>query len=151
DNNTYQTAVRAKRTASIYTNTGDLDWFTVRAPDGPGAYVITIDADQQSAARLYINAFDGVNRDPMGTYTTNTGAIAHVFITVRAGTMTYIEFAPFASQSGPHRVDVKFTLTPENDAYEPNDTKDAAAAIRPNTDVAAQCMQAHVTASDSQS
>ena len=149
DNNTYMTAIPAKRTASIYTTGSDQDWFSVRAPSGPGAYVITVDADQQSAARVIISAYDGVNRDPMGSMTTSLGAVGHVFITVRAGTTTYLEFSAFPSPNGPHRIDLTFTLTPENDAYEPNDTKDAAATITPNTDVAAQCIRAHVTASDS--
>ena len=148
DNNTHEKAVLAGSTASIYLPPGDVDWFKIQVPDGDGAYVLEIAAAHQPGAGSFLKAKGGLNREDIASIRTEGPAIGRLFLTLRAGSSVYIELTPDGPNTGGRRIDLSFSLTPENDSQEPNDDQSAAAEIQPNVDVRAQCLRAYVTPSD---
>ena len=149
-NNTREVAVPLTTTASIYLPRGDHDWFSVTVPDAGRAQVIELTVLQQAGLRVGIEATgDGVrgNYYPIGTHTPAVGATTTVYVSAGSGATILIHFSPVATDVG-LRADLSYRITPENDAQEPNNTKDQAAAIPLNTVVAAQLIEPWISDTD---
>ena len=142
ENNDREHAVPLPPTASIFLTTGDEDWFKVEAPSDGRAHVIELDVKQQAGLRTFVRALAGEDYAELGGQALQAGVSTSVFLTVGPGTTTLIQFTPWGATEKPggKRAEVALEVRAEDDAHEPNNTRETAAPISLNTDVSAQIM-----------
>jgi hypothetical protein len=104
--------------------------------------VIELDVKQQAGLRTFVRAIAGADFAELGGEALQAGVTTSVFLTVGSGTTTLIQFTPWGASEKPggKRVDVSLAVRAEDDAHEPNNTRETAAPITLNADVSAQIM-----------
>jgi hypothetical protein len=134
-------------TASIWLEGSDVDWFYVDVPDDGRAQIIELTQTQSVDLISSIGVVAGADFSPIGTaYNAIRGTNRTLYATVGSGTRTLFSFA--ATNRGFGRSDITVSVTPENDEYEPNPSRDEAAPIALNTDITAQLIVPYVSTSD---
>jgi hypothetical protein len=150
ENNDREHPVPLVATASIFLTTGDQDWFEVDAPNDGRAHVIELTVQQQADFRTIVKALAAADFAEIGVVNLALGITSSVFVTVGPGTTTLIQFAPYAGTEKPggKRVEVALEVRAEEDAHEPNNTRETATPVALNTDVSAQIMIPFASATD---
>ncbi len=125
----------------------DHDWFYVDTPADGKAHILELDFDQEPSAWANLAVFAKADGSQIGTFHSAKGVKASVWVTLGPGARTLLDFTPnIASQA---LVTVKASMTAENDSYEPNNERAAAATIMSATDISAQMMVPYVSVDQS--
>jgi hypothetical protein len=141
DNDTADTAVPFASTARLCLAEGDTDWLVIAAPDDGKAHWLKVSVNQAAGTRAQIAGIAAADDTEMGSVTLAESAERTLHLVVGSGTKTYLKVREYF---GPGILDLKLETQVENDAYEPNDTAEAAAAIALDTDISAQLWPGYV-------
>jgi hypothetical protein len=141
DNDTAETAVPFTSTARLCLAEGDTDWLVIAAPDDGKAHWLKVSVEQAAGTRSQIAGIAAADDTEMGSVTLAESAERTLHLVVGSGTKTYLKVAEYF---GPGILDLKLETQGENDAYEPNDSAEAAAAIALDTNISAQLWPGYV-------
>jgi len=114
----------------------DHDWFYVDVPDDGKAHVIRLDLAQAPEAWVQAEIYAKSDFSKIGGLSLDEGVQATSWVSVGSGTRTLFDFSEYIGSEG--LIDVKTTITPEKDDYEPNSSRAEAAAISAGSQVRAQ-------------
>lgn len=133
--------------ASIWLEGSDEDWFYVDVPDDGRAHIIEVVQTQGIDLISRMDVVAAADFSTLGSaFSTTEGATRTTYATVGPGTRTLLKF--YATNRGVGRSDVTVSVTAEDDAYEPNPSRDEAAPIALDTDVTAQMIVPYVSATE---
>lgn len=140
------------KSVQICIEKGRESWFKVTAPDEGGAYLLALTYEQDAEVAFRVKAFAGDDNseflDRSGQHA-NLGTSGHFAVTVGAGTTTYFQFENYLLDPGLAKLSLE--VTKENDAYEPNNSRDDAVEIDLNEDIHGQIWIPYVSASNKNS
>jgi hypothetical protein len=133
--------------ASIWLEGSDEDWFYVDVPDDGRAHIIELVQTQGVDLISRVDIIAGADFSTLGSaFSTTEGATRTTYATVGPGTRTLLKF--YATNRGVGRSEVTVFATAEDDPYEPNPNREAAAPIALDTDVTAQMIVPYVSTSE---
>ena len=141
DNNSKEKAIAVTPNVRLCLSDDDVDWLKVTTPDDGKAHLIEIAYDQGSGFAFGVHAYADADNSFIAEYYTDPGTKKSLYLTVGPNTTTYLKFDRIGEAA---TVDLKFTVTAENDDYEPNNERSAAAQVNLNEDIKGQLWLGYV-------
>ncbi|HEY3499846.1 MAG TPA: hypothetical protein VGK73_34380, partial [Polyangiaceae bacterium] len=135
-NDTRETAVAVSQpsTATIFVAGGsDEDWFSVTPPLDGKTHVISVEIAQDAGVGQQLRAYTLANHAQMGFYDFAGGSTGYVHATAGPGATILFRFFRSSGNISTGLAHLSFDFEVENDAHEPNDTKQTAAPIELDT------------------
>jgi hypothetical protein len=112
-------------------------------PDDGRAHVIAVSIKQSSSLRMSVGAVAEADYSDIGSGVLNLGQTTAAYVSAGPGSTTLLSFKPFGGSSG--RAELALTVTPENDAFEPNNARTSAAGITLGTSISAQLIIPYIS------
>lgn len=149
DNGTSTSAVPVTTSANLYLAGADQDWLSYTAPDDGRAHIVSIHVDQEPnlSSNIQINAAADFEQI-LQTTNLGIGQTRDLYLTLGSGATALIKFARYNVANTKGMAFVTLSDTPENDSWEPNNTKDAAKTITLGQTVSGQVLNPWVAAND---
>jgi hypothetical protein len=144
-NDVKEKAMSAPPSFRLCLKNDDVDWLELTAPKGNKPQIAKIEFDQEASARLQVVAYAGADNSEIGETQTLQGTKGYFYVIVGGGTTTYLKLYPYY---GDGSTAFRLGWTAEDDAYEPNQERAAAATAAKNTDITAQFLPRYVSTTD---
>jgi hypothetical protein len=133
DNNTRETALvtplPSRATIYIVGTGGDEDWFSVTPPNDGHSHIISVVIAQESGLRTNIAGYTLVNNAPMDNFNFSPGSTGYAYATAGPGATILFRFVRGSGSIASGLAHLTFDVETENDANEPNNTKQTAKPI----------------------
>jgi hypothetical protein len=136
DNDTRDTPVSTPLhgRATIHVGSNDHDWFGVTVPDDGSPHVISIVVEQEPTASVLLAVSTLTNYAPVGSNLTyGLGTTGYAYVTAGSGATILFDFSRWAGNASGGLAHISFDVEAENDAHEPNNTKETATEIERDT------------------
>lgn len=131
---------------TISLDADDQDWLKFTTPDDGKAHLITLSYTQPTSSGFHLEVLADADYSTIGTHWSDKGTKKTVYFTVGPKATTLLNFELYGGNGG--LFEYTLTDTPENDAYEPNNAREQAAAISLNADVSGQFWIPYVAEAD---
>lgn len=128
---------------TISIDADDQDWLKFTTPDDGKAHLITLSYTQPTSSGFRLEVLADADYSTIGTHWSDKGTKKTVYFTVGPKATTLLNFELYGGNGGLYQYTL--TDTPENDVHEPNNAREQAAGISPNTDVLGQFWTPYVS------
>lgn len=122
-------AIALPSRATIYVTPNDEDWFSVTPPNDGRSHIVSIVIAQEASALTQIDGYTLVNNAPMDSFGYPLGTTGYAYATAGPGATLLFRFLPRVGAINSGLAHLSFEMETENDANEPNNTKQTARPI----------------------